>query len=177
KFPSFTQELLRLPGPHRFRKPAWVTPLLAKVGFTTRSYLRKRGLTQLLVFAKHHKEMFIHWEAISALIEIWHPQTHTFLFCKFDASILLEETELFLGLKQSKVERCEVAHCMEPLNTEEFIQEITRNRVETKNIVSSNSIKLSKLAAWVMKVKDKGINDEKIAQGSSLCLAGLILFP
>jgi len=171
------QELPRLPGHHRFGKPTWVTPLLTKVRFTARSYLHQWGLTCLLVFAKHYKEMFIHWEAVSALIEIWHPQTHTFLFRQFEASILIEETELFLGLKHRKAKNTEVAHCMELLNTEDFIQKLTGNQADTKNIVSSKRIQLSRLAIWTMKAKDNNTDDEKIAQGLTLCLAGLIFFP
>ena len=35
------------------------------------------------------------------MIELWHPQTHTFVFSSFEATILLEEVKLLLGLKSS----------------------------------------------------------------------------
>src|SRR5262249_23043587 len=115
------QDLPGLPGNHQFGKPSWVTPILVKTKFLASGYFRQWGLTSLLVFANHYKETFIHWEAISALIEIWHPQTHTFIFRHFEASILLEETELFLGLRHPRrAEDIEVAHCMELSNAEDF---------------------------------------------------------
>src|SRR5262249_55295792 len=166
-----------LPGSHRFGKPAWLSPLLTKAEFRARSHIRQWGLTQLWIFAKHYREMFIHWEAIGALIEIWHPQTHTFLFRHFEASILIEETELFLGLRQPQGKSVEVAYCMQLSNAEDLIMQLTASPMDTKNITSCKGIKLSRLAAWIMKAVDQGLEDEKIAQGASLCLAGLILFP
>jgi len=45
-------------------------------------------------------------------MEIWHPQTHTFIFPTFKASVLLEETKLLLGLRRAKVENNIAAHSM-----------------------------------------------------------------
>jgi len=147
------------------------------VEFTARGHLRQWGLTQLLVFAKHYEEMFIHWDAIGALIEIWHSQTHTFIFPTFEASILIEEAELFLGLKRMKAKRAIAAHSMNYPNATELIMKLTGDWMQTKNIMIPTGIKLSRLAVWIVKAKDQGINDERITRALSLCRAGLIFFP
>src|SRR5262249_15293030 len=101
--------------------------------------------------------------------------THTFIFPSFEASILIEETELFLGMKRSKAKSAKVAHCIQLLDTENFILKLTGSWIETKNILSSEGIKLSSLAGWIMSVIDRRTDDDKSAQGVSLYLAGLIV--
>src|SRR5262249_27000476 len=75
----FLQWLPPFPGSFRFGKPAWLTPLLAKVESTTRGYLHWWGLIQPLIFVKHYDGMLLQWGALSTLIELWHQQTHTFI--------------------------------------------------------------------------------------------------
>ncbi|MQM18454.1 hypothetical protein Taro_051446 [Colocasia esculenta] len=60
------------------------------------------GINNLDVHAKRYHEIHLDWAALGALIKLWHPQTHTFLFKTFEATILLEEVEVLLGLKQMK---------------------------------------------------------------------------
>ena len=48
-----------------------------------------------------HQEGPISLGELRALIELWHPQTHTFVFPSFEATVLLEEVEILLGLKSS----------------------------------------------------------------------------
>src|SRR5262249_12109649 len=59
----------------------------------------------------------------------------------------------------------------------DFLFKFTGDGIEARNILGPNGIKLSRLAAWLIKAKDIGVDDEKLAQGLSLCLAGLIFFP
>uniref|UniRef100_A0A1D1ZD79 Serine/threonine-protein phosphatase 7 long form n=1 Tax=Anthurium amnicola TaxID=1678845 RepID=A0A1D1ZD79_9ARAE len=173
----FQQQLPSLPGSHRFGKPAWLTPLLSTVEFTIKKYFHQWGLLQLLDFAKHFNNMFIHWEAIGALIEIWHPQTHTFIFSSFEATILIEETELLLGLKDNRAKNKPVAHSMVKSSGQELMFKLTENHAQARNIASQRGIRLSILAKWIMKAKGQGIDHEGIAQALSLCLAGLFYFP
>src|SRR5262249_2004607 len=127
-------------------------------------YLHQWGLSSLLVFAKHYDSMFIHWGAIAALTEIWHPQTNTFIFPSFKAIILIEEAELFLGLKRSRTNISSVAHSMDQASVIDFVSRLTRDHLQARNIVSQIGIKLSRLANWIIKAKDQGKNDEKIAR-------------
>src|SRR5262249_9704527 len=131
----------------------------------------------LLIFAKHYEKIQIHWQALSALVEIWHPQNHTFIFPNFEATVLLEETELFLGFKHSKVAVNMVAHSIEVVDALNFLSQLTSDRLQAQNIVCASGIRLSVLVAWTMKAKDLGKSDETIAQALSLCLAGVLLFP
>src|SRR5262249_36563130 len=158
-------------------KPTWLGPLLSKVEFSARGHLNRWGLSQLLVFAKHYADMYLHWDAISALIEIWNPQTHTFIFSSFEATILFEETELLLGLKNKRINNEAMAHSVSQSSSAEVIHMITGDRLETWNIASPGGTRLDKLASWTMGAKDRGISDEKLAQALSLCLAGLFFFP
>src|SRR5262249_8431048 len=142
-----------------------------------RGFLYQWGLSSLLVFAKHYDTMFIHWGAIAALTEIWHPQTNTFIFPSFEATILIEEAELFLGLKHIRTGSNSVAHSVDQISVMDFISELTGDHLQATNIVSPTGIRLSRLANWIIKAKDKGENDEKLAQALSLCLAGVFFFP
>src|SRR5262249_53955171 len=171
------QPLPPIPGSYRYVKPSWLAPLLSKVEFSTRGHLHRWGLSQLLVFAKHYEDMYFHWDAINALIEIWNPQTHTFIFSSFETTILFEETELLLGLKNKRINNDAVAHSVSQSSSAEVMHMITGDRLETWNIASPSGIRLDRLESWTMGAKDRGISDEKLAQALSLCLAGLFLFP
>ncbi|MQM05276.1 hypothetical protein Taro_038086 [Colocasia esculenta] len=64
--------------------------------------LRAWNLTTVLVLAKNY-HMIVHiWDSLMALVELWHPQTHTFIFISFEATILLKELEIMLGLPKGK---------------------------------------------------------------------------
>ena len=65
-------------------------------------HLREWGLSTVLVLAKQYHKIMHGWDSLTALAELWHPQTHTFIFPGFEATILLEELELMLGLSKYK---------------------------------------------------------------------------
>src|SRR5262249_25147265 len=112
----------------------------------------------------------------SALIEIWNPQTHTFVFSSFEATILIEEAELFLDLMNTRVNSEAVAHSMSQSSSAEIVHMIIGDRLETWNIASPSGIRLDKSASWAVEAKDRGVQDEKLAQALSRYLAGLFFF-
>ena len=84
-----------------FITPTRLPSIIYKAKIKTRELLRSWGLSRLLVVGNHIRKVQFHWESLRALIELWHPQTHTFVFPSFEATILLEEVEILLGLKSS----------------------------------------------------------------------------
>ena len=95
------QEVPSFPGIKMFIEPTWLPTLIYKAKIETRERMRSWGLGHLLVIRNHIRKIQFHWESLGALIELWHPQTHMFVFPSFEASILLEEVEILLGLKSS----------------------------------------------------------------------------
>ena len=95
------QEIPIFPGMRMFVTPTWLPSLIYKAKIETREHLRSWGLSRLLVVGNHIRKVQFHWEILGALIELWHPQTHTFVFPSFEATILLEEVKILLGLKSS----------------------------------------------------------------------------
>ncbi|MQL71096.1 hypothetical protein Taro_003422 [Colocasia esculenta] len=64
----------------------------------TRSELQEWGLSTVFVLAKNYNKLVHVWESVTAMVELWHPQTNSFIFPEFEATILLEELEIMLGL-------------------------------------------------------------------------------
>src|SRR5262249_40368666 len=105
------------------------------------------------------------------------PQTHTFIFPSFKATVLIEETELFLGLRSTRVRKELVAHSMAKSSGKELMLKLTKDHIHSRNIASQHSLKLSILVNWILKAKREGVDGERIAQALSLCLVGLIYLP
>ena len=95
------QEVPTFLGIRMFIEPTWLPTLIYKAKIEVREHLRSWGLGHLLVVGNHIRKIQFHWESLGALIELWHPQTHTFIFPSFEATILLEEVEILLGLRSS----------------------------------------------------------------------------
>ncbi|MQL88325.1 hypothetical protein Taro_020883 [Colocasia esculenta] len=122
--------------------------------------------------AKNVKEMWWDFDALGALVERWHPRTHTFVFQAFEASVLLEEVELFLGWR-----RCLEYDPMTPLLPwEEILADVVRDKKEVLRMTNKHGIFLDRLAWWLIQhAKENG--GERATQGLPLCLAGVFLFP
>ena len=103
----FLQEILNFLGVRVFVKPVWLPSLIAKTKIGSLEHTRLWRLERLLVVGKHIMKIQFSWECLGALIELWHPQTHTFIFPSFKVTILLEEVEVLFGLRSSL--DCEVA--------------------------------------------------------------------
>ena len=95
------QEVPAFLGIRMFIEPYWLPTLIYKAKIESREHLRSWGLGRLLVVGNHIRKVQFHWESLGALIELWHPQTQTLVFPFFEATILLEEVEILLGLTSS----------------------------------------------------------------------------
>ncbi|MQL68191.1 hypothetical protein Taro_000457 [Colocasia esculenta] len=62
-----------------------------------RSFIGMWNLNFMVVLAKNMKEMWWGFDALGALVERWHPHTHTFVFQGFEARVLLEERSQSTG--------------------------------------------------------------------------------
>ncbi|MQM00802.1 hypothetical protein Taro_033541 [Colocasia esculenta] len=91
-------ELQILPSQRRFSKVPWLVPMLELLPPTPIGHLREWGLSTVFLLAKNYNKMVHVWESVTAMTELWHPQTNTFVFPGFEATILLEELEVMLGL-------------------------------------------------------------------------------
>ncbi|MQM02961.1 hypothetical protein Taro_035731 [Colocasia esculenta] len=91
-------ELQILPGQRRFSKMPWLVPMLELLPPTSIGHLKEWGLSTVFVLAKNYNKLVHVWESVTAMVELWHPQTNSFIFPEFEATILLEELEIMLGL-------------------------------------------------------------------------------
>ena len=95
------QEVPSFPGIRMFIEPTWLPTLIYKAKIEMREHMRSWGLGCPLVVGNHIRKIQFHWESLGALIELWHSQTHTFVFPSFEATILLEEVKILLRLQSS----------------------------------------------------------------------------
>ena len=82
-------------------KPKWLSSLISKIKIGVLKHFREWRLERLLILGKYVHNIQFCWESLRALIELWHPQTHTFIFPSFEVTILLEEVEILLDIKSS----------------------------------------------------------------------------
>ncbi|MQL95929.1 hypothetical protein Taro_028600 [Colocasia esculenta] len=83
-------ELQILPSQRRFSKVPWLVPMLELLPPTSIGHFKEWGLSTVFVLAKNYNKMVHVWESVTAMMELWHPQTNTFVFPGFEATILLE---------------------------------------------------------------------------------------
>ncbi|MQM06274.1 hypothetical protein Taro_039097 [Colocasia esculenta] len=137
-----------------------------------RSYIGMWNLSFMVVLVKNMKDMWWGFDALGALVEQWHLHTHTFVFLAFEASVLLEEVELFLGWR-----RCLEYDVTTPLLPwEEILADIVRDKKEVLRMTNKHGIFLDRLAWWLIQ-HAKEIGGERAIRGLTLCLAGVFLFP
>ena len=141
------QEVPAFLGIRMFIEPYWLPTLIYKAKIETREYLRSWGLGRLLVVGNHIKKIQFHWESLGALIELWHPQTHTFVFPSFEATILLEEVEILLGLKSSADH--DIACPFSDFQISEVLREFMTEK-EVRKVSAPNGMDLFRFANWLL---------------------------
>ena len=109
---------------------------------------------------------------MGALIELWHPQTHTFVFPSFEATILLEEVEILLGLRSS-VDH-DIACPLGDFHISDVLREFMIEK-EIKRVVTPNGMDLFKFSIWLMEESD--LDPLSFAKSLTICLVGSLLFP
>ncbi|MQL98091.1 hypothetical protein Taro_030792 [Colocasia esculenta] len=170
--PTTMQEIPAFPSQGQVRAFSWLVNLVNAITLDMRSYIGKWNLNFMMVLAKNMKDMWWGFDALGALVERWHPYTHTFVFQGFEASVLLEEVELFLGWQ-----RCLEYDAATPLLPwEEILADIVRDKKEVLRMMNKNGIFLDWLAWWLIQ-HAKEIGGERATRGLTLCLAGVFLFP
>ncbi|MQL82864.1 hypothetical protein Taro_015353 [Colocasia esculenta] len=85
------QEIPAFPSQGQVRAFSWLVNLVNAITLDMRGYVGMWNLSFMVVLAKNMKDMWWGFDALGALIERWHPHTHTFVFQAFEASVLLEE--------------------------------------------------------------------------------------
>ena len=81
------------------------------------------------------------------MVELWHSQTYTFIFPSFEATILLEEVEILLGIKSSS--NGEVACPLGEFHVLNVLGEFM-NEKDAKSITTPNGLDLLKLSRWLI---------------------------
>ena len=128
----------------------------------------------MVVYAKHLPKLVWHWESLGALIELWHPKTHTFIFQEFEATVLLEEISLFLGW--SHLEHADDLTRLP--QWEEVLADIIRDKREVCQMTDRRGIRVDRLAHWIMRtIRAKTASTERLVKGLTLCFGGIFLFP
>ncbi|MQM20744.1 hypothetical protein Taro_053772 [Colocasia esculenta] len=111
-------ELQILPGQRRFSKVPWLVPMLELLPPTSIGHLKEWGLSTVFVLAKNYNKLVHVWESVTAMAELWHPQTNSFAFPEFEATILLEELEILLGLpRYRRGEEPTISYTVEQINS------------------------------------------------------------
>ncbi|MQL90172.1 hypothetical protein Taro_022760 [Colocasia esculenta] len=85
------QEIPAFPSQGQVQAFSWLVNLVNAITLDMRSFIGMWHLNFMVVLAKNMKEMWWRFDALGALVERWHPHTHTFVFQGFEASMLLEE--------------------------------------------------------------------------------------
>ncbi|MQL67988.1 hypothetical protein Taro_000268 [Colocasia esculenta] len=85
------EEIPAFPSQGQVRAFSWLVNLVNAITLDMRSFIGMWHLNFMVVLAKNMKDMWWGFDALGALVERWHPHTHTFVFQGFEASMLLEE--------------------------------------------------------------------------------------
>ncbi|MQM21074.1 hypothetical protein Taro_054106 [Colocasia esculenta] len=172
-------DLQILLGHRRFSKVPWLIPMIEILPLSSTRHLRAWGFSSVLVLSKQYHKIVHMWDSITTLAELWHPQTHTFVFPGFEATILLEELEVMLGLpKYQRGEEVALSYTVAPINTWGILGAITTKKTDLHSMTSRNHVHLLPIAQWVIsQYKHKTENYLAIAKAAAICICGVILFP
>ncbi|MQM05181.1 hypothetical protein Taro_037990 [Colocasia esculenta] len=172
-------ELQILPGQRRFSKMPWLVPMLELLPPTSIGHLKEWGLSTVFVLAKNYNKLVHVWESATAMVELWHPQTNSFIFPEFEATILLEELEIMLGLpRYLRGEESVISYTMEQINSWSILAYITMKKNDLYSMTSSMHVHLLPIAQWITsQCKRKTTNYTAIAKAAAICICGVILFP
>ena len=127
---------------------------------------------RLLVVGNHIRKIQFYWESLGALIELWHPQTRTFVFPSFEATILLEEVEILLGLKSSADH--DIACPLGDFQISKVLREFMTAK-EVRKVSAPNGMDLFRFANWLLDESD--LDPLSYAKSLTICLVGSLLFP
>ena len=106
------------------------------------------------------------------MIELWHPQTHTFVFPSFEVTILLEEVEILLGLKSSADH--DIACPLGDFHISEVLGEFMTKK-EIRRVATPNGMDLFLFSIWLM--EESNLDPLSFAKSLTICLVGSLLFP
>ena len=124
-----------------------------------------------MAYAKHLKEMWWGFDALGALIELWHPQTHTFIFHDFEATVLLEEIDWLFGWDDLPYD----PQVPQP-PWEEILAAIVQDKREVCRMTNRHGILIERLAWWLAR-NVREIGARRASMGLTLCMGGVFLFP
>ncbi|MQL94447.1 hypothetical protein Taro_027097 [Colocasia esculenta] len=172
-------ELQILPGQRRFSKMPWLVPMLELLPPTSIGHLKEWGLSTIFVLAKNYNKLVYVWESVTAMMELWHPQTNSFIFPEFEATILLEELEIMLGLPcYQRGEESTISYTVEQINSWSILAYITTKKNDLYSMTSGMHVHLLPIAQWITsQCKQKTTNYTAIAKAAAICVCGVILFP
>ncbi|MQM02228.1 hypothetical protein Taro_034992 [Colocasia esculenta] len=158
-----------LPGGRRYSKIPWLEPMIKELPVASTNLLRECKLTTVLVLSKNYHKMVHVWDSIIALAELWHPQTHTFFFPSFEATVLLEELGLMLGLsKDKKGEEHLIYRTVAAIDSWAILSEITTRTWDLSTMISPATGgplfgSIVALECWMgMHINFKAMNDPSI---------------
>ncbi|MQL86332.1 hypothetical protein Taro_018863 [Colocasia esculenta] len=172
-------ELQILPGQWRFSKMSWLVPMLELLPPASIGHLKEWGLSTVFVLAKNYNKLVHVWESVTAMVELWHPQTNSFIFPEFEATILLEELEIMLGLpRYQRGEESTISYTVEKINSWSILAYITTKKNDLYSMTSGMHVHLLPIAQWIIsQCKQKTTNYTAIAKAAAICICGIILFP
>ncbi|MQL74821.1 hypothetical protein Taro_007170, partial [Colocasia esculenta] len=96
------QEIPAFPSQGQVQAFSWLVNLVNAISLNMRGFIGMWHLNFMVILAKNMKEMWWGFDALGALVERWHPHTHTFVFQGFEASVLLEERGELLRAQASQ---------------------------------------------------------------------------
>ncbi|MQL73416.1 hypothetical protein Taro_005766 [Colocasia esculenta] len=172
-------ELQILPGQRRFSKVPWLVPMLELLPPTSIGHLKEWGLSTVFMLAMNYNKMVHVWESVTVMTELWHPQKNTFVFPGFEATILLEELEIMLGLpRYQRGEEQTISYTVEQINSWSILAYITTRKTDLYSMMSGMHIHLLPITQWITsQCKRKTKNYAAIAKAAAICICGIILFP
>ncbi|MQM17559.1 hypothetical protein Taro_050530 [Colocasia esculenta] len=171
-------ELQILPGQRRFSKMPWLVPMLELLPPASINHLKEWGLSTILVLAKNYNKLVHVWESVTAMVELWHPKTNSFIFPEFEATILLEELEIMLGLpRYQRGQESALSYTIEQINSWSILAYITTKKNDLYSMTSGMHVHLLPIAQWITsQCKRKTTNYTAIAKAAAICICGVILF-
>ncbi|MQL68643.1 hypothetical protein Taro_000917, partial [Colocasia esculenta] len=135
----------------------WLVPMLELLPPTSIGHLKEWGLSTFFVLAKKLQQ------SVTAMVELWHPQTNSFIFPEFEVMILLEELEIMLGLpRYQRGEETAISYTVEQINSWSILAYITTKKNDLYSMTSG---------------MHKTTNYTAIAKAAAICICCVILFP
>ncbi|MQL70974.1 hypothetical protein Taro_003287 [Colocasia esculenta] len=166
------QEVPAFPSQGQVRAFSWLVNLVNAITLDMRGFIGMWNLSFMVVLEKNMKDMWWGFDALGVLVERWHPHTHMFVFQGFEASVLLEEVEWFLGWRW-----CLEYDVTTPLLLwEEILANIVQDKKEVLRMTNKHGIFLDRLAWWLIQ-HAKEIGGERATHGFDTLPSWSLLVP